>query len=339
MKILIVKPSSLGDIVHALPFLNTLSVNYPGAEIHWVVARAFHELLEGHPMIKRLWVVDKDRWKRLASIKSTLDEFRRLKDGLRQERFDIVVDLQGLLRSGIITALSGCATRIGFKEAREGSRFFYNQLVEGGRGLHAVDRYLRVATSVLNCKVQSVEFPLPMSDVAANLLGGLRDFAVIVPGARWKTKQWEAKKFGQLAALLPLPSVVIGSVGDIEIARAVTAYSKQTALNLAGRTSFKELIGIIKKARFMITNDTGPMHIAAALNVPVFGVFGPTDPALTGPYGSSCSVIRAGIDCSPCFKKNCRTKKCMRDLSFQSIYETISQSPVLDGRGWGTTDI
>ncbi|MBF0538149.1 MAG: glycosyltransferase family 9 protein [Nitrospirae bacterium] len=333
MKILIIKPSSLGDVIHALPFLSALCNTYPQAKPHWVIARGLHDLLDGHPMIKKLWVIDKDQWKRPMRVKESIAELNALRVGLREERFDVVVDLQGLFRSGVIAALSGCPLRIGFKEAREGSRLFYNQLVEGGSGLHAVDRYLRVATTALGCKGGSVDFPLPVTREPAGLLGALEDFTVIAPGARWQTKQWEAEKFAQVAARLPLPSVVIGSTGDTEVAAAVVAGSGQKAINLAGRTSLKELVGIISRARLMLTNDTGPMHIAAALNVPVFAVFGPTDPRLTGPYGSYGSfghVFRTGIACSPCRKKNCRTKKCMRDLSFQSVYETIVDSGFLD---------
>ncbi|MBF0607474.1 MAG: lipopolysaccharide heptosyltransferase I [Candidatus Magnetobacterium sp. LHC-1] len=324
MKILIIKPSSLGDVIHALPFLSALREGYPQAELHWVIARGLYDLLDGHPMIHRLWAIDKDQWKRPWRITKTVEELNALRVGLRDERFDVVVDLQGLFRSGLVAALSGCPRRIGLKEAREGSRMFYNELVDGGRDLHAVDRYLRVATTALGCKVPSVAFPLPMGEPPEGL--AQRDFAVIVPGARWKTKQWEAEKFGQVAARLPVSSVVIGSADDTEAAAVVVAHSAGKAINLAGRTSLKDIVGIIGRARLMITNDTGPMHIAAALNVPVFAIFGPTDPKLTGPYGCSGCVFRTAIACSPCRKKNCRTKKCLRDLSFQSVYETIYDS-------------
>ncbi|MBF0336650.1 MAG: lipopolysaccharide heptosyltransferase I [Nitrospirae bacterium] len=328
MKILIIKPSSLGDVIHALPFLNALRQGYPQAEIHWVIARGLYDLLDGHPMIHRLWAIDKDQWKRPGRIKETIAELNALRIGLREERFDVVVDLQGLFRSGLVAALSGCPLRIGFKEAREGSRLFYNQLVEGGRNFHAVERYLRVATTTLGCKTPSVNFPLPMGNPPEGLAG--KDFAVIVPGARWRTKQWEPEKFGQVAARLPVSSVVIGSNDDAEAAAAVVAHSAGKAINLAGRTSLKDIVGIIARARLVLTNDTGPMHIAAALKVPVFAVFGPTDPQLTGPYGSFGHVFRTAIACSPCRKKNCRTKKCLRDLSFQSVYETIIDSVFSD---------
>ncbi|KJU84581.1 ADP-heptose:LPS heptosyltransferase [Candidatus Magnetobacterium bavaricum] len=324
MKILIIKPSSLGDVIHALPFLSALRGSYPQAEIHWVIARGLYDLLDGHPMINRLWPINKDQWKRPTRIKETLEELNALRVGLREERFDAVVDLQGLFRSGLVAALSGCPLRIGFREAREGSRLFYNQVVEGGKNLHAVDRYLRVATTALGCKAPSVDFPLPVPELPAGFTQ--RDFAVIIPGARWETKQWETEKFGQVAARLPMTSVVIGSADDAEAAAVVVEHSAGKAINLVGRTSLKDIVGIIGRARLVITNDTGPMHIAAALNVPVFALFGPTDPQLTGPYGSSGHVFRTTIECSPCRKKNCRTKKCLRDLSFQSVYETIIDS-------------
>ena len=159
-KILVVKPSAFGDVVHSLPFLNALKTRYPRAEIHWVVARGIHEILEDHPMIDRLWVIDKNRWKRPGNMAGTCREIRRLAGKLRQENFDVTVDLQGLLRSGIITLLAGSRHRIRFKEAREGSRLFYTHAVEGGRDIHAVERYLRVAAT-LDCDVSEVRHPFP----------------------------------------------------------------------------------------------------------------------------------------------------------------------------------
>ena len=159
-KILIVKPSSLGDVVHSLPFLNAIRKRYPEAEIHWVIFKGFEGLLEGHPMIHKLWVVDKDSWTKFNRAKDTISEIKSLLRDLKEERFDLVVDLQGLLRSGIITAATGAPVRIGFKEAREGSRVFYTDKVPGGRDIHAVDRYLKIA-EFLGCDISEVCFPFP----------------------------------------------------------------------------------------------------------------------------------------------------------------------------------
>ena len=326
-KILIVKPSSLGDVVHSLPFLNAMKTCFPEAEIHWVIAKGLEGLLDGNPMIKRLWVINKDAWKKIDNAKNTVTEIRNLFKGLKKEKFDLVIDLQGLLRSGIITKATGAPVRIGFQEAREGSRFFYTHKVKGGKDIHAVDRYLKIA-SFLGCDVSDVSFPFsPESSSIFNsqllTLNLPKEYAVIVPGARWKTKRWPPEKFGELASRLPVQSVIVGSKADKDIADLIVSLSEGKTISLAGKTSLKELIAVMRKAKFVISNDSGPMHIAAALGIPVYAIFGPTDPLRTGPYGKGHTIIRAAIPCAPCFKKTCEDVKCLEGLSADKVFEII----------------
>jgi heptosyltransferase-1 len=322
-KILIIKPSSLGDIVHSLPVLNALYRCFPKAEIHWLVAKGFEGLLEGHPMLKRIWTVRKDEWKKIAKVQTTVAELRRLFKDLRVERFDYVVDLQGLLRSGVIAKATGAPVRIGFKEAREGSTLFYTHRVEGGRDIHAVDRYLKVA-SFLGCRVDEVRFPFPPADGSQHPVVPVKgEYAVMAPGARGPLKRWPAQRFGELASRLPVRTVVIGSKGDRMLAEEVVKESRGNAVSLAGRTNMRGLIEIIRDARFMVSNDTGPMHIAAALGVHVFGLFGPTSPLRTGPYGSSRTIIRKDIPCSPCYKRACNTVQCLDSITVGEVADKI----------------
>jgi heptosyltransferase I len=321
-KILIVKPSSLGDIVHSLPFLNAVKLHFPKAEVHWVVAKGFEGLLDGHPMIDRLWVINKDTWKKIKNVKGTISELKTLSQGLKKEKYDLVIDLQGLLRSGMITAATGARIRIGFKEAREGSGFFYTHKIEGGKDIHAVERYLKIA-AFLGCDCTDISFPFPPSDLPSSFALN-KDYAVIVPGTRWKTKLWPAEEFGQLAARLPLQSVIVGSSTDKDIASLIVSLSKGKAISLAGKTSLKELIGIMRDAKFVVSNDSGPMHIAAALGIPVFAIFGPTDPAKTGPYGRGHTIIKSGAPCSPCFRKTCDDNQCMKSVSADEAFEIIT---------------
>jgi lipopolysaccharide heptosyltransferase I len=325
-KILIVKPSSLGDVVHSLPFLNAIKTCFPGAEIHWVIAKGLEGLLEGNPMIERLWIINKDSWKKIDHAKNTVAEIGNLFKELKKEKFDLVIDLQGLLRSGIITSATRAPVRIGFQEAREGSRFFYTHKVKGGKDVHAVERYLKIA-SFLGCDISRVSFPFPLESPAvfnSHLLPLTpAEYAVIVPGARWKTKRWPPEKFGELASRLPVQSIIVGSKVDGDSADLIVSLSEGKAVSLAGKTSLKELIAVMKKATFVISNDSGPMHIAAALGIPVFAVFGPTDPRRTGPYGKGHSIIRAKEPCSPCFKKTCEDFKCLEGLSVDKVFEII----------------
>jgi heptosyltransferase-1 len=325
-RILVVKPSSLGDVVHSLPFLNAIKTRFPAASVHWVIAKGLEGIFEGHPMIDKLWVINKDDWKKIGNLKVTVKELKELFKNLKKERYDIVFDLQGLLRSGVITSATGAPVRIGFKEAREGSRFFYTCKVEGGKNIHAVDRYLKMAQFV-GCDISDIVFPLPSglrtsSFINASCSSG--EYAVIVPGARWKTKKWPVEKFGKLSSRLPLKTVIVGGRNDKDIADEIVSLSNGRATSLAGKTDLRELIEVMKHASFVVSNDSGPMHIAAALGIPVFAIFGPTDPEKTGPYGKGHTVIRENVPCVPCFRRTCEDLKCMNSLSVEKVYRVIS---------------
>lgn len=322
-KILIVKPSSLGDVVHSLPFLSAVKQCFPEAEIHWVIAKGLEGLLEGHPLIDGLIIINKDNWKNLSRAGATLSEIRALYRQLRNERYDVVVDLQGLLRSGLITQATHASLRIGFHEAREGSRFFYTHKVRGGREIHAVERYMKVAEE-LGCYAHDIAFPFPITRSASDITASLVDlgpYAVMVPGARWKTKLWPAESFGKVASMLPLRSIVVGSGTDKTIADEVVACSEERAVSMAGKTSLKELIEIMRNAEVVITNDSGPMHIAAALGIPVIAIFGPTSPKRTGPYGNGHIVFQSDAACVPCFKRSCRDIRCMKEIKPDAVYQ------------------
>ncbi len=322
-KILIIKPSSLGDIVHSLPVLNVLYRCFPDSEIHWLVAKGFEGILEGHPMLTKLWVIHKDEWKRITKVRGTIKELRTLFRDLGAEGFDYALDLQGLFRSGIIARAAGAAVRIGFEEAREGSSLFYTHTVKGGKDIHAVERYLKVPAS-MGCDVAEVRFPFPPIGPKSELMLSFgKDYAVMCPGARKPANRWPAERFGELAAMLPLKTVVVGSKGDRQIAEEVVRTSGGKAMSLAGKTDLRGLIALIRDARFMVTNDTGPMHIAAALGVPVFALFGPANPLRTGPYGAGHTIIRKEMQCSPCYKRICKAPICMDMIETKEVAETV----------------
>ena len=150
-KILIIKPSSFGDVIHGLPVLHALSLRFPEAELHWVVAKGFDGILEGHPLIHRLWIIDKDSWRKPGNLPRTWSELKRLSRDLRAEKFDLVIDLQGLFRSAVIGLFTGTAERVGFESAREGAKFSYKYRVRTDTELHAVEKNLRLVEFV-GCK-------------------------------------------------------------------------------------------------------------------------------------------------------------------------------------------
>ena len=321
-KILIIKPSSLGDIVHSLAVLDSLKRCFPDSEIHWLVAKGFEGILEEHPMLRKLWVVRKDDWKKITKLRSTISELRQLFRDLRAEKFDCVIDLQGLFRSGLISKATGAPVRIGFAEAREGSTVFYTDRVAGGREIHAVDRYLKIP-AFLGCEVTSPRFPFPPFRVAERDVFCEGEYAVMVPGARKPVNRWPARRFGELASRLPLKTIVVGSRGDRDLAEEAVRASKGKAVSLAGKTGLKELVGIIRGAKFMVSNDTGPMHVAAALGVPVFALFGAANPVRTGPYGGGHTVIRKELPCAPCYKRSCKKPICMDMIKIDEVAEII----------------
>ncbi len=324
-KILIIKPSSLGDVVHSLPFLQAIKDAFPKAQIHWIIARGLEGMLETHPMVNNLWIINKDLWKHLGKVKATLSEIRLLYRGLKFEGYDLVVDLQGLLRSGVLTYATRAPLRVGFREAREGSTLFYTHVIRGGKDIHAVDRYLRIAEA-LGGDTREVNFPMPLIKESENVQRIKKEigrYGVLIPGARWETKRWSCERFGALASMLDLKHVVVGSTSDSELSEEIEQRSGGKALSVAGKTDLRELISLIRDAQYVISNDSGPLHIAAAFGIPAVALFGPTSPVRTGPYGSYHITVKADVPCAPCYKKNCRTMRCMKEISVEAVYEAV----------------
>jgi lipopolysaccharide heptosyltransferase I len=326
-RILIVKPSALGDIVHSLPVLNALSKRFPDAEIDWVVAKGLHTILENHPLIGKLWIIDKSKWKKLGLIKETFAEIAQLRRDLKSQKYDLTVDLQGLLRTGLITKFTGSPNRVGFAAAREGASLFYSRKIKvDWNRFHAVDRYLKLVEPY-GCDIDKVEFPLPSFEEDIPLFKELpKRFAIIAPSAGKEANRWPSEKFAKLASKLDLPSVVIGDPNASKIADEVVAGANGKAISVAGRTSLIELLALTKKADYFISNDTGPMHIAAALNVPVCAIFGPANPTRTGPYGDIHSIVSLRLPCSPCYakKRNCGWE-CLGDLNVDMVLKGVAE--------------
>ncbi len=325
-KILIIKPSSLGDIIHSLPFLDCVAKTYPDAEIHWVVAKGLDKVLENHPLLKKLWVINKDNWKSVSNIGNTVAELWSLYRGLRKEKFDVSVDLSGLLRSGLITWMAGARYKIGFKDSDEGSAFFYSHKVESGiaENAHAVDRNLKIARQ-MGCDIKKIHYPMAPLEANPTVLQLLpENFIVMSPSAGKEANRWPAERFGKVARALPVASVIICSAEDHDVAEKVVAESGGKAISLAGKTSLTELFAVIGKAKCFLSNDTGPMHIAAALQVPVFAVFGPANPSRTGPYGDRHTIISEKLDCAPCYAwKPCDNWRCMEEIKVERVVQEI----------------
>lgn len=333
-RLLIVKPSSLGDVVHALPTLSALRRRFPSSKLSWLVKREWADVLEGHPDLDEVLAVDLSAGGWPAAIRA-----------VREGRFDLVVDLQGLLRSAVLGWASGSAIRVGFANGREGSPWLYTHHVPvPDAPMHAVDRYLLVARFLGADPEQPglSAFCLPRDPAAEARVeallasAGVRTgtmLAALNPSARWLTKRWPAESFAAVGDWLQrhggVRVAVVGgreerSAGD-EVIR-----SMQTApLDLVGRTTMKELIALLRRLRVFITNDSGPMHLAAAVGTPVIALFGPTDPGRTGPYGAGHRVLRSGVPCSPCFSRRCANAvemECLTTIRPEQVIEAVSLS-------------
>jgi lipopolysaccharide heptosyltransferase I len=351
MKILIIKPSSLGDVIHALPFLKAVKDSFPDAQVDWAISKNLKGILEGNPLIHELISFDKESWKDIKNLPQTLSEITGLRKFLKSKRYDLAVDLQGLLRSGLITFFTPASTKIGFKHAREGSRYFYDKKISDNGAVHAVDKCLEVAAAI-GAKSKKIGFPLHTDAKAREKITQLTDnvseYIVIVPSARWATKRWPAEYFSSLIKKIPCPCVIAGTKADRALAHEIIqqtisrdqrtktslspdkkAESNNTIIDLSGRTTLKELVALIDGAKAVVSNDSGPMHIAAALNKPVVALFGPTDPAKTGPYGwqkhKNMKVIRTTVPCSPCRKKRCREFLCMKDIDVDRVFNALRE--------------
>lgn len=314
----------MGDIVHSLPVLNSLYHAFPEAEIHWLISKGFEGLLQGHSMIKKLIIINKDLWKRISLINKTFGELKSLSKSLREESYDVAIDLQGLLRSGILTAMTGAPLKIGFSDAREGSYYFYNKKIEGGKEVHAIERYLKIARAIIGSDIKEIHFPLPpikASNYVKEIVATLGNYNILIPGARWQSKRWQTDKFAELARLLENKSILIGTKADSKDASIIKDLAFDKVIDMTGRTDLIDLIYLISNARIVFTNDTGPMHIASALDKPLVAVFGPTNPVRTGPFGKNHKIIQAKIDCSPCYKKTCSKMTCMNIISVNQVFE------------------
>ena len=344
MNILVVKLSAIGDVIHTLPALNAIRKQYPGAHITWLVEEAAADLIQAHAALNRVLISKRKEWvKGLWGLHwhknvSAIQQFVRT---LRDTEYDIIIDFQGLFKSGILVGLARGKRKVGFDKGMnhmECSYLFYNEKVKPvDMDIHALTRALMLIESIgVHSRDVHYHIPVTTKDRAktADLLdrhgiGAGTLFVAINPMAKWSSKLWGYAKFARLAsqirADLKAQVVFTGSAKDrLEIAE-IESHMGGGVVNLAGKTTLKMLAALYQKAGCVITADTGPMHLAAAVEAPLVAIFGPTAPWRTGPFGEGHRVLREGLDCSPCFKRNCRGMECMKQISVAAVYANVEQ--------------
>ena len=309
--ILIIKMSSLGDILHALPTLAALRRNLPEARISWAVHDAFADMLPGTPWIDEIIRIDRKRLKSPSYLV-------RLRRDLHARRFDMCLDLQCIAKSAVVSALSGASEKYGYWELREGSGLVNKPLVGAHKFGHVIERYLDTVRA-LDGTVGGIEFPLPVYEEAAvkveallrdafgseradegidmtdesDMNGKEKDaYVVIAPGARRAIKEWPPERFGEVAKRLVaggMRVVLVGAAAEVPLCEAVIHAAGRTEglVSLAGRTNLHELTELVRGAKMFLSADTGPLHLANALRIPLVALYGPTSPERTGPYGGA----------------------------------------------------
>jgi len=334
-RILLIKPSSLGDVVHALPVLHGLRTRYPQAKIDWLIASPFAPLVEGHPELDETVVFDRSRYGRVGRSATVTGEFVRFVRELRARAYDLTVDLQGLFRTGFLSWACGAPVRVGLRHSREAAWLFYTHRAgTDDPDLHAVDRNYAVA-GLLDFESVPVEFHLAPSgtvcDEARELLRtrGLGDGespVVIAPGARWETKVWSADRFA--AAIEELHAlghrcVLVGSIEESALCERISLSCRSRPVNLAGETPVRLLPAVIGQAGLVIAHDSAVMHLAVALSRPLVCIVGPTNPLRTGPYQRLTDVVRLELDCAPCYLRRLAQcphgHRCMKELGVGEV--------------------
>ena len=334
LKILILKPSSLGDVIQALPVLRLLKLHIKNAEIFWWIDSSLAPLIAGDPDLTGLVRFERKRW---ARPQHWPEMFRSVR-WLREQNFDLVIDLQCLARSGAFAWLARGKFLVGLDEVREGARGFYDiAMPRKNFHTHAVDWYLS-ALPPLGVPIHQNFIWLPeRTEVSAAVKSKWKtdgaQWIALQPGGRWKNKRWPVNYFAELVRRLAekFPAArfaLLGSGEDRLLGEIISRAAPERALNLCGATSLPEMIEWIRLCSLMVTNDTGPMHVAAALGQPLVALFGPTEPRRTGPYGQFENVLRLDLPCSPCLKSYCIYEKpyeCLNALSPALVFERVQK--------------
>lgn len=303
VRVLIVRLSAMGDILHALPSVTALREAHPDWRVGWAVEPHWSPLLAAGdatvrgpsmPLVDRVHAVPARRWARAPLSARTWREMKNVRHELREEHYNICVDLQGAIRSAVIARWARAARLIGEDEPREhAARWFFTERVST-RGVHMIEQAIEVMNAVA-ADTLPVRMPLlPLDEAAERRAAAVpTPFVLLDPGAGWGAKRWPAERYAGVATQLRNEGynvVVNAGPGEESLAGAVVALSDSAASMF--RATISELIALTRRAALVIGGDTGPVHLASALGRPVVGIFGPTDPARNGPFGGDFRVLR-----------------------------------------------
>ncbi len=315
-RILIVRLSAMGDVIHTLPAAQALREAFPEALIGWLIEDRWAELLcaagtprrgprssssqAARPLVDEIHSVNLKSWGKSLFSMATLQQVAKVWNDVRAVGYDAAMDLQGAMRSAVLARLSGASVVYGAAEPRESPASLWYSRKVVARGKHVVEQNLSVAEALIGHSVKIPEAKLPRDVQVEERIERqlaehhIRDFAILNPGAGWGAKRWPAERYGEVArglAELGLRSILNYGPGEEDLVTAAEIASGGTAQRM--KCTLTGLIALTRRAKIFIGGDTGPMHLAAALQVPVVAIFGPTDPARNGPYGTKSIVLRS----------------------------------------------
>jgi lipopolysaccharide heptosyltransferase I len=328
---LIVRLGALGDVVHGIPVVAALRQEYPTSRIDWMVDPRYVELLNLVVGLDRRIGIDP----RAVKHGRARQRFRETLRELRETGYDAAIDLQGLLKSAMLARSIRARRTIGFprKHLREPlARLFYTDAPDPGDATHVIYKNLALLAP-LQVADRRVRFPIeiPRSATCEQIIERFEghDYAVINPGAAWPNKRWPPARFGAVAALIAREfgwrSLVLWGPGEQELAHEVVATSSGAA-EISPPTTITDLVGVARNARLMISGDTGPLHIAAAVNTPIVALYGPTRPERNGPWGLSDVALSRVQQCSCVYERKCRkTERCIDDISVAEVISAVQR--------------
>jgi heptosyltransferase I len=344
MRVLIVKMSALGDIIHALPVLDYLHQVSPGIEVDWVVEEPFRHILDGNPLLDRVHVVRTKIWRRKPFAKATRNEIRSLKAALHERDYDLVFDIQGNLKSGLVDWLTGAEQRIGF--ARESLQESINLLFTTRhipvkrQDYHITDQYLRLVSVPFGLDfgcmrlVSDIATTPEDDETARTLLATLSDGLAFLfhQGTTWQTKYWYTEGWIELgkALLERYPdSTILLSWGNDEERDAVSAIAAGIGrgARILGKFSLKGFAALLKKVDLVAGGDTGPVHIAAAVGTPTVSLYRASDGKRSGPRGPGHAIVQSPFHCASCFRTECdKDDKCRRSITVQAMLKGVEKA-------------
>ena len=348
-KLLIIRLSSLGDVILTLPTVKALKDCYPRAYLAWLIQDSFAEVLMGNPYIDEIIpvnmrsVTDKyatpgvwldGGWRMLRSLASVSRLFR-------DRQFDVVLEFQALFKSAVFAGLNRGAERYGFKNGREFSWVFLNRAAFiRDKSRHAVENYLQFARH-FGCEPDTVEFPIVLHTSEETYVEKILrnegvqpgDFLVFIAAtARWESKFWEAEAFARVADELVrrygARIIFSGLPSEAAYYEGITDLMKEPAVIMAGKTTIRQFLALIKRCSLYVGVDSGAMHAAVAFGLPVVALFGPAIRTWVSPYGQPQGIVGLDLPCAPCNKKRCKDKACMRGITPDMVLDKIAE--VLD---------